>query len=122
MSRNFLDALKGFTPDGSGLDRDALLFEAGRASAPSAARAWLLAALLALTQALTAGLLLQPPPPAPIVQSPPAPPRQPFSPGQDRPLHLTGKLPDEPALAADDMAPDEPPLRPFDRSYPTSLD
>jgi hypothetical protein len=121
MSRNFLDTLKGFTPDGSGLDRDALLFEAGRASAPSASRAWLVAALLAVALTLTAGFLLDPPAPAPSWRSTPLVPS--FPPSEGRPLLLSGELPpDEPALSADEMVPDESPLRPFDRSISTSLE
>jgi hypothetical protein len=48
--------LARFTPSSAGIDRDAILFAAGRASAPRA-RAWkLAAAALALTQAATLGV------------------------------------------------------------------
>ena len=59
--------LSRFTPDPGGLDRDALLYAAGRASArPS--RAWpALAAALAVTQVLTLALL-RPRPAPPAVQ------------------------------------------------------
>ena len=52
MSEPFLERLSRFTPDAGGLDRDALLFAAGRGSArPN--RGWMaLATLLASTQAL----------------------------------------------------------------------
>jgi hypothetical protein len=52
--------LTQFTPDGTGLDRDALLFAAGRASVrPS--RLWLtLAATLAISQMATLGVVLWP--------------------------------------------------------------
>src|SRR5262245_33552964 len=111
MSRNFLDTLKGFTPDGSGLNRDALLFEAGRASAPSPARAWLVAGLLALALVLVTGFLLAPPASAPSGRITPAVPS--FPPSEGRPLLLSGELPpDEPPLFADEMVPDESPLRP----------
>ncbi len=53
MSEPILERLSRFTPDAGGLDRDALLFAAGRASArPN--RGWMtLASLLAGTQALS---------------------------------------------------------------------
>jgi hypothetical protein len=57
MSEPFLERLSRFTPDAGGLDRDALLFAAGRSSArPN--RGWkTLATLLASTQALSLLLL-----------------------------------------------------------------
>jgi hypothetical protein len=57
MSEEFLERLSRFTPDGGGLDRNALLFAAGRASArPN--RGWFaLVALLANTQILSLVLL-----------------------------------------------------------------
>jgi hypothetical protein len=57
MSEPFLERLSRFTPDAGGLDRDALLYAAGRASArPN--RAWIaLAAALALTQPVLLMLL-----------------------------------------------------------------
>ena len=53
MSEPILERLSRFTPDAGGLDRDALLFAAGRGSArPN--RGWMtLASLLAGTQALS---------------------------------------------------------------------
>jgi hypothetical protein len=65
MSEPFLERLSRFTPDPGRLDRDALLFAAGRASArPN--RGWkALATLLASTQALSLVLLWpNPNPPA----------------------------------------------------------
>jgi hypothetical protein len=65
MSEEFLERLSRFTPAAGGLNRDALLFAAGRSSArPN--RAWkTLAALLAGTQALSLVLLWpRPTPPA----------------------------------------------------------
>lgn len=52
MSEAFIERLNRFTPDAGGLDRDTLLFEAGRASArPNGA--WMgLSAVLASTQLL----------------------------------------------------------------------
>jgi hypothetical protein len=57
MSEPSLERLSRFTPDAGGLDRDALLFAAGRGSArPN--RGWMsLASLLAGTQALSLVLL-----------------------------------------------------------------
>jgi hypothetical protein len=65
MSEPFLERLSGFTPDAGRLDRDALLFAAGRRSArPN--RGWMtLASVLAGTQALSLVLLWpRPAPPA----------------------------------------------------------
>ena len=57
MSEAFLERLSRFTPDAGGLDRDALLFAAGRNSTrPN--RGWVaVASLLAATQALSLVLL-----------------------------------------------------------------
>jgi hypothetical protein len=57
MSEPILERLNRFTPNAGGLDRDTLLFAAGRASArPN--RGWMtLASLLAGTQALSLALL-----------------------------------------------------------------
>ena len=65
MSEPILERLSRFTPDAGGLDRDALLFAAGRRSArPN--RGWMtVASLLAGTQALSLALLWpRPSPPA----------------------------------------------------------
>src|SRR5437763_16773397 len=75
MPEPFLERLSRFTPDGSGLDRDALLFAAGRASARPH-RGWIVAAgALAACQVLTLALLW--PRPAPpisgIASTAPAP-------------------------------------------------
>jgi hypothetical protein len=79
MSEPFLERLNRFTPDPGGLDRDALLFAAGRSSArPN--RSWqAVSALLAGTQALSLTLLLaRPAPPRDVLSLPvasrPAPP------------------------------------------------
>jgi hypothetical protein len=50
--------LSRFTPDGSGLDRDALLFAAGRAAARPSRRWQVLAGALAASQLVTLGLFL----------------------------------------------------------------
>jgi hypothetical protein len=89
MSEPIIERLSRFTPDVGGLDRDALLFAAGRAAArPN--RAWIaLAGALAGTQMLTLALWWsQPtprtasiPPAAPVPsQSEPAPPESSESP------------------------------------------
>jgi hypothetical protein len=65
MSEEFLERLTRFTPDAGGLNRDALLFAAGRSSVrPN--RGWkTLASLLAGTQAMSLVLLWpRPTPPA----------------------------------------------------------
>ena len=65
MSEPFLERLSRFTPDAGRLDRDALLFAAGRNSArPN--RGWMtMAGLLAGTQALSLVLLWPPASPPP---------------------------------------------------------
>ena len=117
MPNEFLDALKGFTPDGSGLDRDALLFEAGRASVGSPARAWGFVALLALSQALTLGFCLLRLPERPPAAVEPPPPS--FSPSYRGNPSLLRDLPEEePAVPAASLLPDDPPLRASDgRSF-----
>jgi hypothetical protein len=69
MSEPFLERLTRFTPAAGGMDRDALLFAAGRASArPN--RGWIaLAAVLAGTQLLTLALWWSRPDP-PVAQAP----------------------------------------------------
>ena len=64
MSEPILERLSRFTPDAGRLDRDALLFAAGRDSArPN--RGWMtLASLLAGTQALSLALLVAAPEPS----------------------------------------------------------
>jgi hypothetical protein len=77
MSEPFLEALSRFTPHAGNLDRDVLLFAAGRASArPN--RTWIsLATLLAATQVATLALWwFNSPPPvaqAPTLIAPPSP-------------------------------------------------
>jgi hypothetical protein len=77
MSEPFLERLTRFTPAAGDMDRDVLLFAAGRASArPN--RGWItLAAVLAATQVLTLALWwFSSPPPvaqAPTLIAPPSP-------------------------------------------------
>lgn len=73
---DLIDTLARFTP-AAGLNRDELLFRAGRASAPSA-RWWKRAtAAIAVTQAVTLALLLRPPEPQPVAAPPAAAPAPP---------------------------------------------
>jgi hypothetical protein len=60
MSESFIDRLSRFTPDGAGLDRDRVLFEAGRASARPRGPWRALCASLAATQLITLSLWLWP--------------------------------------------------------------
>jgi len=129
MPEPFAERLSRLTPDGAGLDRDALLFAAGRASArPN--RLWqALAAALAVGQVVTLVLLWPRPPdappppavaptPAPAVEPPPATPEPPrswaFGP---RLANEPGDLP--PPAASGVLVPDDPPLRAF--SAPNAL-
>ena len=75
---NETDTLGRFTPDAGRLDRDEVLFQAGRASAASVVKSWKRVAIgLALSQLATLGVLATvvdgPDRPAPFV-APPAPP------------------------------------------------
>jgi hypothetical protein len=122
MSRPIAEILSRFTPDGSTLDRDALLFAAGRASARPNRALGVLAACLALSQAVTLAALGYRP--AGPVESPPsreavvpAAPDVPVTspPPADGPLAVwpqAGVGPDGlPRLsAAGDLVPDAPPL------------
>jgi hypothetical protein len=80
MSEPIIERLSRFTPDAGGLDRDTLLFAAGRASArPN--RAWIaLAAVLVFSQALTLALWwMQPPAPMASLPPPATPPSAPLA-------------------------------------------
>jgi hypothetical protein len=66
MSESLEERLSRFTPEGTGLDRDALLFAAGQASVRPGRRWPILAAVLTASQVLTLALLWpRPTPPAP---------------------------------------------------------
>ncbi|MFQ3652280.1 MAG: hypothetical protein SNJ75_18345, partial [Gemmataceae bacterium] len=72
MSDELIQRLSRLTPAGKLPDRDALMYQAGRASVPSAAPWQRAVALLALTQTLTLALwwvcpLRSPPPTASLV-------------------------------------------------------
>jgi hypothetical protein len=128
MSDSFTQKLSRFTPDASGLDRAALLFAAGRASArPN--RPWIaLAGTLAAAQVLTL-VLLWPrtlPPSgtpelvdtAPPVKAEPVAPEVKETPSpysiwalQQRILQKDNKV--APTNEIDEMIPSAPPLRAF---------
>lgn len=117
MSDDRLESLKRFTPEG-GLDRDELLFSAGRASAPSAGRAWAVVALLSLTQALTLTSWL----PRPAEVSPPRPLPSLAAPAYPGGPTLSRELPDSEAPTPEaDLLPAAPPLRPADLGSYTSF-
>ena len=119
MSEPIAERLSRLTPDAGSLDRDELLFAAGRASARPARRWQALTGILALGQALTL-----------VILWPTAPPQAPMPmPMVERPtLPLSPEAPDWPMSrtllsAADDhwkrppdagpLVPDEPPLHAF---------
>jgi hypothetical protein len=123
MSDPLTDRLARFTP--AGLDRDALLFSAGRASARPDRRWQAIAGLLAVAQVLTLAWLFRPvPAPAPHTAAPAKAPAD-FLPsprpagGSEDPPSLIRRWPraDEPAPAVTaDLVPDAPPLRAFPAS------
>jgi hypothetical protein len=122
MSDPLTTRLSRFTPDSSGLDREALLFAAGRASAPRARRWQILAGLLVASQLLTL-VLLWPPVSSPVHPSlalpnptiEPAPPPAPEGPLPwsvgNRSFALEGDLPAPAAIES--LVPPDPPLRAF---------
>jgi hypothetical protein len=114
MSKDLNDTLRGFGPSDAGLNKGALLFEAGRASAPSAWRAWALVGLLSLTQAITLVALFLPtkqhPSPTPV----PARIEEPSTPPESSPLRLR-ELPEW--KPEEGLGPDRPPLRPIDVDF-----
>jgi hypothetical protein len=109
MSEPLAERLSRFTPDAGGLDRDALLFAAGRASARPGRRWMALAAALAASQVLTLALLwphtppagptVVPAPPVAVKTTEPPPPPEPSSWSSLRDRILAA---DQPAPAADD--------------------
>jgi hypothetical protein len=130
MSDSLATRLSQFTPDASGLDRDALLFAAGRASVrPN--RGWMaLAGALMASQLVTLTLLgfqaaapvtVPTPGPAPVVSPKPTPPDEPAqSTPHDAPnlfmlrnlaLEAEGNLPS--AHPVEQLAPSDPPLHAF---------
>ena len=128
MSEPLAERLSRFTPDAGGLDRDALLFAAGRASARPGRRWKALAGALAASQVLTLVLLwphappaapsVAPAPPVAVQTAEPAPPPDPSSWSSLRDRMFAG---DQPTPAGgDSYVPDESPLRAFG-SPPSTL-
>lgn len=126
MTEPFLEQLSRFTPDSTGLDRDALLFAAGRASVRPA-RAWkIVTGLLAASQLLTLVLLwphreaapLKEPalPTASLVEPLPEPSEE----GTLQHLLLAGTQELPPPAGVEALAPPEPPLHAF-AAPPSSL-
>lgn len=124
MSEPLAERLSRFTPDGSGLDRDAVLFAAGRASVRPNRRWKALVAVLAASQILTLVSLWPPPTPAPpappiVVESRPlkAAPEEPVPASGGEWTPRTGLLSlelDRSEPPSDEpMTPPEPPLRAF---------
>jgi hypothetical protein len=125
MSEDLGERLSRFTPDRGGLDRDSLLFAAGRASARPNRRWVALAGLLAASQVLTLALLLpRPVPPGvvPVANAPApaalaAPPENP-APPPDEALaawalwqrHAAGQTELPPPRPVASLRPDAPPL------------
>ncbi len=133
MSEPLAERLSRFTPDGTGLDRDALLFAAGRASVRPR-RGWAtLAAALALSQAVTLALLWPgtTSPPGPLVTAPPAPQtgRQPdLAPtagvepwANNRRILQAGEGDLPPTAPVDSIVPSDPPLHAYAGLSPGEL-
>ncbi len=128
MSEPLAESLSRFTPDAGKLDRDALLFAAGRASARPGRRWMAVAGALAASQLLTllflwprtppAGLTVPPAPP--VLVETPSPPPAPVDPGAWVMSARMMNEPDgQPPTASDSYVPDDPPLRAF--SAPSTL-
>ena len=132
MPEPIIDRLSQFTPNGSSLDRDALLFAAGRASVhPN--RGWMaIAGVLAATQAMTLALfVLRPPAAAPnstlgtvaTVIEIRHPPANATELGALNHALLASKDADlPPTYPSDDLIPDEPMIHAFAAPLPKGLD
>jgi hypothetical protein len=124
MSEPLAERLSRFTPDATGLDRDALLFAAGRASLRPSRRWQAIAGVLAVAQLLTLVCLWPGTPPQqsphpPIVQSHDLviPPDEfvpeSFSGGALRAGTLSMDLVQPEPIGDERMVPPSPPLRVF---------
>jgi hypothetical protein len=132
MSEQFAEQLSRFTPEGGGLDRAAMLFEAGRASARPNRRWIALAAGLAACQLVTLALLWPPSGPrgdAMIARTPaPTVPESMPNPAPDASLYVLrdravatdGNLPRPESI--DNLVPAEAPLRAFAVSLDNASD
>ena len=122
----FINRLSRFTPDAAGLDRAAVLFAAGRASARPSRRWMALAGALAISQLFTLGMFLWPRPaqpgpgpvpfPTPLASTEQPAPDPVSVPSQlwllrEQALATDGNLPEPPPI--DMPAPVDPPLRAF---------
>ena len=126
MPEPLAERLSAFTPDGSGLDRDGLLFAAGKASARPNTWWVALAGLLVACQVATLVWLwpkptpqLGAPAPAPA-QAPAEPDEHPASPPESSPaprMADSRRWTEEPRsprpIPARSLVPDAPPLRAF---------
>jgi hypothetical protein len=132
MSEPLADRLKRFTPDGAALDRDALLFQAGRASVRPR-RGWMLLALaLAFSQAAMLAVFWPRPVPSvgPARVEPAQPPAEPLaptpSPDPSEWLTLNRQVFAETDLPSGGLAgplvPDEPHLRVSTRLSDLNID
>jgi hypothetical protein len=113
MSEQRLQALMGLTPSSEGLSRDQLLFDAGRASAPSVCPWKIAVALLALTQTLTIGVVLwSVPVPKPVETPLPyrQPQRQELTEATLGYWHARGELPEKMPEVTLDPVPEKPTL------------
>ncbi len=124
MSEDLAESLSRFTPDGRGLDRDALLIAAGRASVRPTRRWPAVAGALALCQVLTLVLLWPRPvpttgvpqaavtPPRAVETTPPPRPTDPSELGAlTRHAVWTGSDDLGPPAAVEAIRPASPPLR-----------
>ncbi len=132
MSEPLAESLSRFTPDATGLDRDALLFAAGRASARPSRRWQSLAGVLAASQLLTLILLWPSTPPStpPVIIALPDSATVPDEPTAEYEPSSWGVLRTRLLTTEDDwsetavdepMAPPEPPLRAFGTPLETIL-
>ncbi|HTU20580.1 MAG TPA: hypothetical protein VMG10_21140 [Gemmataceae bacterium] len=125
MSERLAEHLSCFTPDATGLDRDALLFAAGRASARTQRKWQAVAGALALSQVLTLVCLWPRTPqptrmPAPVVVDSPAPDMPPDESVPAPPLkgmwhaRMRSLDFDQPeSIGEEQLVPPPPPLRAF---------
>ena len=120
MSEPFAERLSRFTPNGSGLDRDALLFAAGRASVRPGRRWRVVSGALAASQLLTLVFLWPHMPSAPsVVPAPPVavePPLPSLAPAAPRSWAVNRRMLNElddlpPPAGSDNLVPDDPLLR-----------
>jgi hypothetical protein len=118
MPEPLIERLSRLTPDGTGLDRDALLFAAGRASVRPNRRWAALAAALGASQLLTLVLLWpRPLPPAPVpianTEPPAATERAPSASWKSPDRMVAAEGPRPRAVSVEHLVPPAPPLYAF---------